>query len=250
MIHGKLLPVVPRSCEGEDQNKTSPKAENVLRLLEKYYPYLADTVVCFEQTTQMVEAILATGKKVVPCIIGDRKELTLQWNDSEDEEWVNWVRWVLDNVDRFEGVQLGNIILEVTNYFCPEEPTADVVYRVIDKFPTLVGKLILAPFHHPDVHADTVTEGWPLRRALRKAGPWHTMYWGYKFLTNPPPKLADWLYEFPMYSGVNYSAGAADHNLNKLMSIGFAGGLFFLPVHSRRDVADRRMEQYLTDIPQ
>jgi len=247
MIHGKLLPVIPRMSEGEDLTRRATRPENVVHLLEKYGQWLADTVICFEQTDLMVEAVLGAGKKVVPAITGDRTELTLRWSDGDDNAWKMYVEWVLDNVDRWEGVQLGNVILEVSNCFCPNEPTESVIHRLLDKFPTLVGKLVLGPFHEPDLARDMATEGFPVRAALLEAGPWHTVYWGYELLKESPAKMIEWLGGVPCYSGVNYSAGAADHNLNRLMDAGFAGGLFFLPAHDMR-FADMRMEQYLTDV--
>ena len=245
MIHGRLLPVIPRSTEGEDKG-APPTVENVVRLLTQYGDSLADAVVCFEPSVAIVEAILAAGKKVVPCIVGDREEVTLQWECSPDTEWRAWVGWVLENAARFEAVQLGNVILEVTNQYTGE-PVPNVVRRILNKFPTLIGRLTLAPFHN-HVAEDMATEGWPLRRALREAGPWFTLYWGYEFLTDCPPKAADWLYEMTAYSGVNYAAGAKEHNLNKLTQIGFTGGLFFLPAHSHHKVADALMRDYLTDV--
>ena len=247
MIHGRLQAVVPTSAEGEDRTRRAPRVENVARLLKKYGQWLADTVVCFERSDQMVEAILECGKKVVPTIYGDRKEITLRWEDSDDNAWKAWVEWVLENADRWEGVHLGNVVVETTNYFDRAEPSASVVRRVMDKFPTLRGKMVLGPFHHPDVEEDVATEGFPLRVAMLEAGPWHNVYWGYELMKDNPPNAREWLGGVPCYSGVNFSTGAAEHNLTKLEQFGFAGGLFFLPCHDMR-TASSRMEAYLTDV--
>jgi hypothetical protein len=247
MIRGRLQAVVPSAAEGEDITRRNPHPNNVAYALEKYGRWLADTVTCFERNTDVVEVILGCGKKVVPAIYGDRTELTLRWNDGDDNGWKAWVEWVLDNADRWEGVHLGNIVLETTNYFCPHEPSASVVHRILDKFPTLKGKLVLGPFHDPDITTDLATDGFPLRAAMLEAGPWHNVYWGYELMASGSPNLHDWLSGVTCYSGVNYSTGAAAHNLTKLEQAGFAGGLFFLPVHDRRKT-DERMEMYLTDV--
>jgi len=258
MIHGKLLPVIPRATEGEDQTGRPTKIKAIRYLLERYGEHLTDTVICFEEKPEVVEAILGMGKKVVPTIISDRDEFVhnegvLRWKSDPRSWWRKWVEWVLSNEDRFEAVQLGNFVVEVSNgannaedlSLC--ELTEDIIRRIMDAFPGLVGRLALAPMIY-DLYPDAQTVDKPVRKALLEAGPWFVVYWGYEFLEKHTEAMRGWLRGTVAYSGVNYSEGAADHNLAKLLDLGFAGGLFFLPVHSERSQADRRMEQYLTDV--
>ena len=244
-MNGKLLPVIPRFEDGEDKTGNPPHPSKVDYLLKKYGHLLADTVICFEEEPSMVELILDYGKKVVPIILGDRENVIFDWEERGYK--LNWIRWVLDNADRFEGVTLGNLCLEVTNHFDKDTPTEKIIDRLLAKFPSLVGKLVLAPFHY-DVADDVDVLGYPLREAMLRAGPWHTIYWGYWFLDQKVPEMKEWLKPIKVYSGINYSSGADAHNLPKSLDLGYVGCLFFLPVHSTHSRADELMNLYLTDV--
>ncbi len=245
-MKGLLLPVVPRAMDGEDKTGNPPRIESVMYLLHKYGHLLGDTVVCFEEDPDMVEAILKyTDKKVVPTLVMDLDEKdrgTLPGVYNKE-----WVKWVLDNQDRFAGVTVGNIVVEVTNHYHRHIPTEVIIYQLFNKYRKLIGKMVLAPWHY-DLIRDMETPQFPVKQALQEAGPWFTVYWGYELVNNPPPNMQEWIKDLTIYSGINYSTGALEHNLKKSLRAGMSGCLFFLPAHSERKRADQLMRRYLTDV--
>jgi hypothetical protein len=245
-MKGMLLPIVPRATEGEGQTGSPTSPQAVTYLLEKYGNRLADTVVCFEEDPGMVDTILKLGKKVVPAIFGDRQGGIFDWEHRTFfDQSRSWIRWVLENLNHFEAVMLGNCIVEVTNHFDQSEPTEQIIDRLCGKFPALVGRFALAPWHY-DLLRDIKTLSHPIREALKRACPWIMVYWGYEMFGSPG--LREYMREIPAWSGINFSTGAASHNLTGAISSGFRGCLFFLPVHSSRKKADELMRMYLTDI--
>lgn len=246
-MNGILLPVIPSCAEGEYHRGQPVETPKVMHLLDRYHDHLGDTVIQFEENINMAEAVLSqSGKQLVPAVLGDREESIFRWEEAGLK--TRWIRWILDNLDRLAGVQIGNIVVETTNHFCPHVPTEQIVGRLYQKFPMLAGKMVLAPWHY-DVIRDMGTEGFPIREAIRTCCDWFTIYWGYELLSDPPCRMREWLKPVQVYSGINFSEGARDHNLRKSLDAGYAGCLFFLPVHGDQAVGDRLMDSYLTDVP-
>ncbi len=236
-MKNKLLPVIPLCTNGEGEIGKPAEIGTVLYLLNKYGHLLSDYAVCFVESPEMVGALIGIGKKAIPLIYsGDPK----------------WIDWVLSNQHRFEAVSTGNTGAEVTNYNANRNlPTTHFVEQIFEQYPSLVGRLILAPWHS-DVIIDMNTPGFPLLQLLKKAGPFCFIYSGFAFLDDTIPTLfankSRWISSIRTFSGINYSEGAVNHNLKKSLDLGMEGCLFFLPARVEKEEADRLMGLYLTDV--
>jgi len=245
-MKGLLLPVVPSCAEGKYHRGEPIEIPKVMYVLEKYGDRLGDCVVTFEDDQELAKTIMrSSGKRLVPAILGDREGNIFHWQERNLKS--DWIRWILDNADRFEGVMLGNIVVEVTNHFEKGTPTEKIIERLCETFPTLAGRMIMAPWHY-DVARDMATDGFPIRQALMRACPWFQIYWGYELLKDPPTRMKEWLQPVQVYSGFNFSEGARDHNLRKSLDAGYSGCLFFIPCYGDPDWADQTMQAYFTDL--
>ena len=236
---------------------------NFERLLEKWGHMFSTTPIVFIQNPLFFDYLFTQGLTPIPCIqCGDDKGaiyikgfrspyLSVRDFDPQDER-KEFLDYVLTNQNKFPFINIGNSMIEVHHH--DHTPNFQIIYEIVEKFPTIEPKKIMVAPWHGDVLDEMQKfagnlKNAPMRKALLDTGIRHVcMYFGFEFLDITPRPLLEWMRPFHIRCGMGYENGAVNHNLRKMMDLKMQQALFILPTNKPRHKADVTMYKMTTDI--